>query len=78
MVGILTSSKLQYLLDEGDVDQGAVDTFYDGVRAFYHGTVKYALQKLPISDGVVKNAKFLNFALRLDSNINEVNYFVKR
>ena len=34
-VGPLTRNKLKKLLDKGDIDQRAVDKFYDGGKGFY-------------------------------------------
>ena len=34
-VGPSTRNKLKKLLDEGDIDQRAVDKFYDGGKGFY-------------------------------------------
>ena len=68
-VGPLTSNKLTNLLDEGDIDQRAVDKIYDGVRGFYGCAFKYCVKWLKFDCLFLKNCQFADF-----NNRNKMSY----
>jgi hypothetical protein len=51
-------------LDEGDLSDSEVKTFYMAVRSFYEKAVQYAIKNLPLDDEVLRNAAFVNFEAR--------------
>ena len=69
---------LQKCLDEGDIGPEDEKRFYRSVRAFYIQAFEYALKHLPIDDDLLKNSSFLDFKLRENSTISQVEYFVER
>ena len=73
-IGFTTKALLAKLTDEGHDPQ----KFYDGVRSFYEKACSYARSALPLSDPLLKNARFLNFARRESADVSEVEYFVGR
>ena len=68
-VGLLTSNKLKKLLNEGDIDQRAVDIFYDGVRGFYGCAYNYCVKWLKLDCPFLKNCQFADSNKR-----NEMSY----
>ena len=52
--------------------------FFSSVRAYYTRAMSYALENFPITDPLLRNASFLNFDTKDDSNFTEVEYFVER
>ena len=76
-IGFTTKALLAKLTDEGH-DPHMIKKFYDGVRSFYEKACSYARSALPLSDPLLKNARFLNFARRESADVSEVEYFVGR
>ena len=76
-MGAWTKSCITKKLEEGDITQQVLK-FYASVRAFYETALEYALNNLPVKDELLKNAGFLNFISRENSNFNQVEYFVDR
>ena len=77
-VGITTRMTLRKLLQEGDCSSYDEVKFFSSVRAYYTRAMSYALENLPITDPLLRNASFLNFDTKDDSNFTEVEYFVER
>ena len=75
-VGILTRTKVQQLVEEGDVSPSQQRVFFNSVRAFYTKAMEYALQNLPLNDELLQNAAFTNVSTRLLSSFSQVEYFV--
>ncbi len=77
-IGLITHQKAKSLLDEGDVDDRQVATFYGGVRAFFERAVEYSVQNLPLYDILLRNACFVNFEQRMNADALQPEYFVSR
>ena len=74
-VGPITRNKLKKLLDEGDINQRAVDKFYDGVRGFYGCAYNYCVKWLNLDCPFLKNCQFADFKKRNQmsySNIEQI------
>ena len=52
--------------------------FYHGVRDFFEKATEYSLKHLPLDDELLQNACFLNFERRLNADVLQAEYFVKR
>ena len=78
MIGFATKMLLNALLDEGDILQEDANKFHKAVRGFEIEALNYSKTRLPIKDDVVKHARFLNVQRRLDTNFDDVLYFVHR
>ena len=76
-IGFTTKSVLAKLIDEGH-DSHKIQQFYRGVRSFYEKACSYARKNLPLSDPLLKNARFLNFTRRELADLSEVDYFIER
>jgi hypothetical protein len=63
-IGYTTRTKIHKYLDEGDLSDSEVKTFYMAVRSFYEKAVQYAIKNLPLDDEVLRNAAFVNFEAR--------------
>lgn len=77
-VGILTRSKLNKLVNEGDISPYTASQFVKGAKVFYTTAVSYALSHLPFDDEVLLNAQFVNIENRLEANFSHVAYLVER
>lgn len=75
---MLTKTRLRKLLEDGDVSQAEVSSFYRSARAFFLKAMEYSLANLPISDALLKNAAFVNFSERESTDFSQVEYFVER
>ena len=77
-MGPSTRNKLKKLLDEGDIDQRALDRFYDGVREFYGCAYNYCVKWLTLDCPFLKNCQFADFSKRNEmsySNIEQIILF---
>ena len=74
-VGLITRQKLRRLLNEGDISPRDEIKFYSSVRAFFVDAASQALKKLPFSDDVLNNARFLNFEKREEYSFSAVEFF---
>lgn len=77
-IGFTTRTKLNRLLDEGDVTPQQVDSFHEAVLSFLISAVDYALKKLPLEEPLIKHTKFVDVRQRAESGIEDVLYFVER
>ena len=48
-IGVMTKQSICRLLENGDIDENAMKTFYKSVRAYYVDATTQALQKLPFA-----------------------------
>jgi antitoxin component of RelBE/YafQ-DinJ toxin-antitoxin module len=62
-------------LDEGDISDSQVKTFYKAVRSFFEKAVH--IKNLPL-DKVIQNAEFVNFEALEAAAFVQVEYFIKR
>ena len=63
------------MLDKGDIDQRAVDKFYNGVGGFYGQACNYCVKWLKLDHPFVKNCQFADFNKRNEmsfSNIEQI------
>ena len=77
-IGIVTRSRLNKLLQEGDISPREVEKFLKEVRGFYESAVSYALSHLPLKDELLQNAQFVNIRERVQADFTQVTYFVER
>ena len=49
-IGVMTKQLIRRLLENGDIDENAMKTFYKSVRAYYVDATTQALQKLPFAE----------------------------
>ena len=77
-IGIVTHQKIRHLVSEGDVDPLVGRKFYCAVRCFFERAVEYSLENYSYDDELLKNASFINFEKRLESDLLQAEYFVKR
>ena len=52
-VGVMTKQLICRLLENGDIDENAMKTFYKSVRAYYVDATTQALQKLLFADDLL-------------------------
>lgn len=52
--------------------------FYGAVGAFYRGAAQYAVAKLPFTDKVLENSRFVNFEKRREHEFTMVEFFLQR
>ena len=69
---------MRKLLDEGDISDRQVKTFYNAVRQFYERAAEYAISNLPLHNETLKSAQFLNFDSRETAMFSHVEHFVRR
>lgn len=74
-IGLVTRQRLNKLFDEGDISDRDKKCFYKGIKAFYLTAVSQALQKLPFSDPVLVNSRFVNFERRSECTFDSVEFF---
>ena len=74
-IGFTTKSVLAKLADQGH-DPHKIQQFYRGVTSFYEKACSHARTNLPLSDPLLKNARFLNFTRRELADLSEVEYFI--
>ncbi|XP_064422522.1 uncharacterized protein LOC135360046 [Latimeria chalumnae] len=77
-VGLVTKQTVCRLTNEGDTSPATKKKFFSAVRAFYSSVTKYAFEKLPLNDEVLKNATFVNFDVKEDCTFEQVEYFIDR
>lgn len=70
---VTTKTALAKLTEEGHVAR-KIQQFYTGVRSLYEKACSYARSSLPLSDPVLKSARFLNFARRESADLSEVDF----
>ena len=77
-IGFTTKSGLAKLIDKGhDPARSSSFTEVSGHSMKKH-VASYARKNLPLSDPLLKNARFLNFTRRELADLSEVEYFIKR
>lgn len=77
-VGLLTRSKLQKKLDEGDISPQQMKNFYASVRAFYCKTVEYIIKWFPLKEPVVRDSQFVDFFTKEQCDFSMVTNYVQR
>ena len=60
----VNDKKSNELLDEGDITDNNVDTFFDAVSAFYEAEYEHCIKWLPAGDTLYKNSTFIVFFKR--------------
>ena len=74
-VDSITRNKWKNLLGEDDINQRAVDKFYDEVRGFYGCAYNYCVKWLKLDCSFLKNCQFADFKKRNKmsySNIEQI------
>jgi hypothetical protein len=77
-VGLITRQTLVRLLNDGSVGPEAVNKFTKSARLFFHTATAYALSHLPFDDDLLRNAQFVDWPKRLETDFTQVQYFVER
>ena len=75
-VGFITRVRLNHLLDAGDITAQKVELFH--TANFFVKAVEYALQRLPLSEPLLKHARFLDVRQRAECGVEDALYFVDR
>ena len=75
-VGPITRNKLKKLLDEGDINQRAVDKFYDGVRGFYGCAYNYCIKWFKLDCTFLKNCQFADFKKRNQMSYSNIEHII--
>ena len=60
-VGYLARSKVNKLLDDGDIDKNEYSQFFNGCLCFHKRAFIYAIENFPLNNDLLKQAQFLNF-----------------
>lgn len=74
----MTRQKLRKPEDEGDCSPSGCRKILLAVRHFYTAAVEYIKAKAPLFDEVLVHAKFANFERWGDSQLSDVEYFMRR
>ncbi|XP_060798214.1 uncharacterized protein LOC132900201 [Neoarius graeffei] len=77
-VGFTTRATLNRLLEAGDVTSQEAKEFQQAALAFLVRAVEYAMAKLPLTDPLLKHARFVNVQLRAECGVEDALYFVDR
>lgn len=77
-VGLVTRGKVAKLVDEGDIPAAEKSKFFESARAFYVKATSEAMAKLPLSDPLLDNCRFVDFDFKSSDKctFNMVEYFV--
>ena len=75
-VSPITRNKLKKLLDEGDINQRAVDKFYDGVRGFYGCAYNSCVKWLKFDCRFLKNCQFADFNTRNEMLYSDIELII--
>ena len=59
-VGYLARSKVNKLLDDGDIDEIVFSQFFEGCLCFHKRAFIYAIENFPLNDELLKHTRFLN------------------
>ena len=55
-----------------------IKLFYHVVRSFYVEALNYSRSRLPLNDPVLKNAAYVNFAIRESADLSQLEYLIDR
>ena len=77
-VGLNSRCLLNWMFNDGDIDDYQKRRFYRSAQAFYETAYKYSLNNLPHSDDLLKHAEVVNWETRKDASTDSLGYFVKR
>ena len=77
-VGLVTRSKLNKKLNEGDVTDRDVKKFYTSVFAFYTTAVSYVLKWFPLHEDVTRDSQFVDFTNKEKCDFSMVCTFVDK
>ena len=77
-VGLNTLCKINRMFNDSYISQHQKNKFYNSTRAFYETAFKYALDNLPHSDELLKNAEVINWDYGKDVTIDNITHFVER
>ncbi|KAK0152710.1 Protein FAM200B [Merluccius polli] len=77
-VGFTTRATLNRLLEAGDVTSQKAKEFQQAAPAFLVKAVEYAIAKLPLTDPLLKHARFVDVQLRAECAVEDALYFVDR
>ncbi|KAL3054101.1 hypothetical protein OYC64_006435 [Pagothenia borchgrevinki] len=70
-VGFITRVRLNHLLDAGDITAQKVELFHTASLNFFVKAVEYALQRLPLSEPLLKHARFLDVRQRAECGVED-------
>ena len=59
-VGSLARSKVNKLLDDGDIDEIVFSQRFEGCLCFHKRAFIYAIENFPLNDELLKHTRFLN------------------
>lgn len=74
-IGLITKSKLNTLLNEGDITQHQWDTFMQAVVAFYKASTTYTLKSMNLKGSLWEHATWINFFERQNARWSDVEHF---
>ena len=77
-IGISRKTLINKLFQEGKISPAEKQKFYSTAHTFYSETFPYAIQKLPISDSVLKHSVSVDISKRDVASFDDVLYFVEK
>ncbi|XP_066020951.1 uncharacterized protein [Pocillopora verrucosa] len=77
-LGGTTKFTLQRLLNQGEISQTAYTRFLTAAHEYFKAAFQYVLSKFPITDELLKHARWINVQKRSQAKWESVEYFLSR
>lgn len=74
-IGLTTKTKLNKLLNEGDISQSQWEKCIEGCIAFYRDSLKYIIKSMNLNGSLWEHAVWINFFERHTANWSNIEYF---
>ena len=74
-LGGMTKFNLRKLLNEGDITERTYNDLFVAAQAYFKAALGYVLKKFPLTDEVLKHAKWINVQNRSEAKWESVEFF---